>query len=485
MKRILFIEDEEEIRENVAELLEAEGYEPITAKTGEEGLALALKDPPDLILCDIALPGMDGYAVIRAVSEYPQTEAIPFVFVSARADRADVRHGMSLGADDYVTKPFTRADLLDAVRSRLTRNRALIARSPRGSVPPASPASANTAGASTPSAAASGVVVAAPVMTSLYVELARIAQGDISVLVLGETGVGKEVIARAVHEASRRKSGPFVAIHCAALPENLLESELFGHEKGAFTGALNAQKGLLESAEGGTVFLDELGEIPTSVQVKLLRAIETKRVLRVGSRVEKPIDVRFVSATSANLELDIVRGVFRADLYYRLAGYVLAVPPLRARASEIVPLARSFLSEVSQQLGRRVPRLDASAITALEAYGWPGNVRELRNVMERAALLSGDDLLERSHLPTRLVEHDRASAPPSAPGARDSSPRDLRIAEGPLRTEIEAVEREKIIEALARCAGNQTQAAQRLGISRRTLVARLSEYDIPRPRKKG
>jgi DNA-binding NtrC family response regulator len=477
MTSVLFIEDDEEIRENVAELLLAEGFEPVTAKTGEEGLALALRDPPDLILCDIALPGMDGYAVIRAVSEYPQTEAIPFVFVSARADRADVRHGMSLGADDYVTKPFSRAELLDAVRSRLHRTRALTSRS-KGSVPPPPPA------AGAPTLAAPGVVVAAPAMEALYTELHRIAQGDISVLVLGETGVGKEVLARAVHDASRRRGRPFVAIHCAALPENLLESELFGHEKGAFTGATQAQKGLLESAEGGTVFLDELGEIPLSVQVKLLRAIETKRVLRVGSRAEKAIDVRFVSATSADLEADIGKSAFRADLYYRLAGHTLSVPPLRARVPEIVPIARTFLAEVSAQLGRSVPRLDGGATSALESYAWPGNVRELRNVIERAALLSGGEVLERAHLPARVVEQDRTSMPNPTPPNRDSSPRDLRIADGALRAEIEAVEREKIIAALAHCAGNQTQAAQHLGISRRTLVARLSEYDIPRPRKR-
>jgi DNA-binding NtrC family response regulator len=476
MTRVLFIEDDEEIRENVAELLLAEGFEPVTAKTGEEGLAMALRDPPSLILCDIALPGMDGYAVIRAVSEYPQTEAIPFVFVSARADRADVRHGMSLGADDYVTKPFSRAELLDAVRSRLHRTRALASHG-RGSVPPPPPGAK-------PAFASPGVVVAAPAMEALYTELHQIAPGDISVLIVGETSVGKEVLARAVHDASRRRARPFVAIHCAALPENLLESELFGHEKGAFTGATQAQKGLLESAEGGTVFLDELGEIPLSVQVKLLRAIETKRVLRVGSRAEKAIDVRFVSATSADLEADIGRGVFRADLYYRLAGHTLAVPPLRARVPEIVPIARMFLGEVSSQLGRAVPRLEAGAVSALESYAWPGNVRELRNVIERAALLSGGEVLERSHLPVRVIEQDRASLPNPTPPNRDSSPRDLRIADGALRAEIEAVEREKIIAALARCAGNQTQAAQHLGISRRTLVARLSEYDIPRPRKK-
>jgi DNA-binding NtrC family response regulator len=478
MIRILFIEDDEEIRDNVAELLEAEGFAPQTARTGEEGLKHALESPPDLILCDIGLPAMDGYAVLRALSEYPQTEAIPFIFVSARADRAEIRHGMSLGADDYVTKPFSRAELLDAVRSRLSRTRALASRA-------RAEGRARGEGAAVLEPPPSGIVVGSPAMESLYAELGRIAQGDISVLVLGETGAGKEVVARAVHDASRRKHGPFVAIHCAAFPENLLEGELFGHEKGAFTGATQAQRGLLESAEGGTVFLDELGEIPLPVQVKLLRAIETKRVLRLGSRTEKPIDVRFVSATSADLEVDIARAAFRADLYYRLAGYVLQVPPLRERRGEIPLLAQRFLHEASRQLGRTTPTLAPTTLRALTEHDWPGNVRELRNVIERAVLLCGDDVLEPAHLPARVLAGARTSAPPPpTSGAREPSPRDLRIADGALRSEIEAVEREKIIEALAHCAGNQTQAAQLLGISRRTLVARLSEYAIPRPRKR-
>jgi len=476
--RVLFIEDDEEIRENVTDLLEAEGFEPLMARTGEEGLATALRVGPDLILCDISLPGMDGYAVLRAVSEYPQTEAIPFIFVSARADRADVRHGMRLGADDYVTKPFTRVELLDAIRSRLARKRTLTVRT----------LGAPTAAGFSPTEPSAGrsVVVAAPVMEELYAELGRIALGEIAVLILGETGVGKEVVARAVHEASRRRAAPFVAIHCAALPQNLLESELFGHEKGAFTGALQAQRGLLESAEGGTVFLDELGEIPLATQVTLLRAIETKRVLRLGSRVEKAIDVRFVSATSADLESDIARGTFRADLYYRLAGYAISVPPLRVRTSEIAALARRFLTESARQMGRPVPRLSADALQSIESYAWPGNVRELRNVIERALLLCGGEVLDRSHLPSRLLDADRLSAPPAPPQSPppEGALREKRLAEGSLRSELEAIERDKIIEALARCAGNQTHAAQLLGISRRTLVSRLSEYQIPRPRSR-
>jgi DNA-binding NtrC family response regulator len=485
--RILFIEDDDEIRDNVAELLEAEGFVPITAANGEEGLKLALSDPPDLILCDIGLPGMDGYAVIRAVSEYPQTESIPFIFVSARADRADVRHGMNLGADDYVTKPFTRNELLEAVRSRLTRTKALAMRGDRVSAVPDAPRNSTSSGTGlrrdeTP--LPSGVVVADPAMKTLYEDLSRVAVGDISVLILGETGSGKEIVAREVHRRSKRSQGPFVAINCAALPENLLESELFGHEKGAFTGAAQQQKGLLETADKGTVFLDELGEIPLPVQVKLLRAIEEKKILRIGSRTERAIDVRFVAATNRDLETAIDAGGFRSDLYYRLSGFVLNLPPLRERRAEILPLARKFLEGASRSLDRPVPKISIDAEEALETYAWPGNVRELRNVMERAALLSGDTVLERRHLPSRVGEGRTSQVHGVMEPQSAAAPAAMASGDATLRAGVAAAEREKIIEALAQCAGNQTQAAALLGISRRTLVSRLSEYALPRPRKR-
>jgi two-component system response regulator AtoC len=482
--RILYIEDDEEIRDNVSELLSAEGFTPVTAATGEEGLRVALEDPPDLILCDISLPGMDGYAVIRAVSEYPQTETIPFIFVSARADRAEIRHGMNLGADDYVTKPFGRVELLDAIRSRLSRTKSFAARAGRPAEAK-SPQSAPDAKAP-PSDAdmPPGVIVKDPAMRALYDQLARVAVGDISVLILGETGAGKEIVAREVHRRSKRSAAPFVALNCAALPENLLESELFGHEKGAFTGAMQAQRGLLETADKGTVFLDELGEIPLAVQVKLLRAIEERKILRVGGRGEKTIDVRFVAATNRNLERDVERGTFRADLFYRLSGFVVEVPPLRDRRPEIAALARKFLADASRALERTPPSIDADAIEILESYAWPGNVRELRNVMERASLLCSDERLEARHLPTRLLEGARGSVPPPAPDAAREGASEPR-GDGSLREGVALAERDRIIGALAHCAGNQTQAAARLGISRRTLVSRLSEYELPRPRKRG
>ncbi|MFO0715226.1 MAG: sigma-54 dependent transcriptional regulator [Sandaracinus sp.] len=480
--RVLFIEDDEDIRENVMELLAAEGMEGIPASSGEDGLRLALESPPDLILCDITLPGMDGYAVIRAVSEYPQTEGVPFIFVSARAERSDVRHGMNLGADDYITKPFARSELLDTVRSRLARKNAKRVVNDSGvqTRPRLDPTPAPVA-----LEVASGALVVDRAMRDLYSEAQRVAQGDISVLVLGETGAGKELLAHEVHAASPRAAKPFIAFNCAALSETLLESELFGHEKGSFTGAGQAQPGLLEAAHGGTVFLDEVGDVPLATQVKLLRVLEEKKVMRVGSRNARPVDIRIVSATNRDLEEEVRNGSFRADLYYRLSGVTLSIPPLRDRHAEIVPLAMRFLQAAAKSNGRRRPELTPGAIELLQRYPWPGNVRELRNVMERACLLCGEEKLEPSHLPTRVTETARASAPPPVPIPPGEPASALDATKAALEAEMKRVERQRIIDAIAKCAGNQTQAASLLGISRRTLVSRLSELDLPRPRKRG
>jgi DNA-binding NtrC family response regulator len=331
----------------------------------------------------------------------------------------------------------------------------------------------------------SGHVVSDPVMVKLYEQAARAASSNISVLILGETGVGKEVLARAIHASSPRARQPFLGLNCAALPESLLESELFGHEKGAFSGANLARKGLFESADGGTVFLDEVGELPSSMQVKLLRVLEERSVLPVGGRSPRSIDVRFLAATNRDPEVDAAEGRFRQDLLYRLNGFSLTIPPLRERHSEIAPLARAFAAGAARRVGRNaIPRPLPETIGLLERYPWPGNVRELRNVIERAVVLaSGDELLP-EHLPPKLVHSIEGQATASRdvprqehppPPAPDSMER--------LKEQMRALERARILDALERCDNNQTKAAELLGLSRRTLVTRLGEYDLPRPRK--
>ena len=332
------------------------------------------------------------------------------------------------------------------------------------------------------------VILRDPEMRRLYEQVGRAAQGLLSVLVLGETGVGKDVLARALHRASPRASRAFLAINCAALSESLLESELFGHEKGSFTGALQARAGLFESADGGTVFLDEIGDLPMVIQVKLLRVLEAREVLRVGARAPRPVDVRFVSATNKDLEAAVETGAFRQDLYFRLNGIALTVPPLRARPADLPWLVKRFLVMASRQMDRAPhPSLSPAALAALQAYAWPGNVRELRNVIDRAVVLAPGEVILPEHLPPKVVAG--AAAPPSiAPGAgilrAPARPAPPSTAADRLRREVAEEEKQRILAALAQCDGNQTRAAALLGVSRRTLINRIVEFDLPRPRKR-
>jgi two-component system response regulator AtoC len=332
----------------------------------------------------------------------------------------------------------------------------------------------------------------------------QVAKSDLSVLILGETGAGKELLAETVHRLSPRARGPFVRLHCAALSEQLLESELFGHEKGAFTGAHQAKKGLLESADQGTVLLDEIGELPLSMQVKLLRVLEDRKVQRVGAITARSIDVRFIAATNRDLEAEVAKGRFRLDLYFRLNGVTLFVPPLRSRPEEIESLARTFIAQASQRMGgAHEPALSPEALARLKAYSWPGNVRELRNALERAVLLCGRGPIRIEHLPTEKMGATRApisSRPPQvaaslvSEGSADfDAPTLTAMKAAPdsrtgdslraLDVQREALERQHILETLDACAGNQTRAAKMLGISRGTLLARLDAFGIPRPRK--
>ena len=338
-------------------------------------------------------------------------------------------------------------------------------------------ACARVNGREPPAAASSGAGAFGPEMRRLYTLATRAAAGNINVLILGETGVGKEMMAETIHQLSPRAGKPLLRLNCAAFSATLLESELFGHERGSFTGAGAAKPGLLETAQGGTVLLDEVGELPLPVQAKLLRVIETRRVLRVGALKPREIDVRFLAATNRVLEEEVDRKTFRQDLYYRLNGISLVIPPLRERRDEIESLARSFLEQSARLLGRAVPVLTSPALARLKVYSWPGNIRELRNVMERALLLCEGDQLTLEHLPVEKMRVTALSATAPPPRA---------AAVMPIATEAlddgDRQERDRIVDALARCQGNQTRAAKLLGMPRRTFCARLKSYNIPRPR---
>ena len=363
--------------------------------------------------------------------------------------------------------------ILARIRGALgARARAAVVRYPRDGRDAGTLAAAARAAARGEAPVAPGTpLVADERMRGLHELAERVAGSDLAVLLLGETGTGKEVLAEVIHRASPRADKPLVRINCAALPEALLESELFGHEKGAFTGAAAAKPGVLETADGGTIFLDEVGELPAATQAKLLRVLEAREVQRLGALKPRAIDVRFVAATNRDLDAEVERGRFRADLFYRLDGVRLVIPPLRERAAEIEPLARRFIAEAAARRKVDAPRLAPEALALLCAYEWPGNIRELKNAVERAVLLQSGGVIEAAHLPADKMR--AIVRPPPAPDPVDEPAPDAG-----------GDEAARIRAALARCGGNQTQAARELGISRRTLVNRLNELGLPRPKKR-
>ncbi len=321
-------------------------------------------------------------------------------------------------------------------------------------------------------------VAMTPALRGVFDQAERAAKSSLSVLILGETGAGKEILAETIHESSPRANKELLSINCAALTESLLEAELFGHERGAFTGAVSARPGLLEAADGGTLFLDEVGELPLATQAKLLRVLEDKRVLRVGARSHKSVDVRFIAATNQNLERRVADGSFRRDLFFRLNAITLTLPPLRARKEDILVLAQTFLDEANAVAGGPARTLSEEAKQALLRHTWPGNARELRNAIERAVVLSTSSVIPRSALPPSVLEP--TAAPASTPG-REPVPSSRRPV---LSDAVEHAERERILAVLEEQGGNQTAAAEALGISRRTLVSRLSDWGLTKPKRR-
>jgi two-component system response regulator FlrC len=438
--RVLIVDDDPALRRLARDVLADEGYELRDAADGDAALALLRAQPTDVVVSDLRMPGLDGMALLAAARRLPDPPAV--ILLTAYGTVPQAVEAMRLGAFDFVEKPLPSPATL----------RRVVARALHGRAHPASPPTAEEDSQADDYLA--GHMVAGPAMAEAVKLIRAVAPRDTTVLIAGESGTGKEVAARAIHALSRRAAGPFVAVNSAAIPEGLVESELFGHEKGAFTGAAASRAGVFESAAGGTVFLDEIGELPAPVQAKLLRVLQERTVTRLGGQRQSEVDFRLVAATNRDLAALVRQGRFREDLFYRVAVLSLALPPLRDRPDDLEPLVRRFLRELEP---RRPVALTAAAWTRLRAHSWPGNVRELRNAVERALVLAGDAPLDVAHL--QLAP---SSALPAAAGAAAATLDDL--------------ERRAILEALDAVGGNRKAAAERLGISLRTLQYRLKDY---------
>ena len=448
--KVMIIDDEEGIRHSLSVMLKMEGFEA-TAFEGAEGALRALgAEDFDFILCDIRMPGMDGLDFLRALRERGEEHTV--IMMSAYGTIDTAIECMKLGAYDYVSKPFRPDEIVLTLkkaeeREKLKReNRRLKDEvSRRFDI--------------------ENIITADPAMLEILEMVRKVAGYSTSVLIRGESGTGKELIARALHSCGKRAEGPFVAVNCAAIPGPLLESELFGHVKGAFTDARRDKAGLFEEADGGTIFLDEVGELPMDLQVKLLRVLQEGEVRRVGGTKPISIDTRVVAATLKDLPEEIRAGRFREDLYYRLNVIEITLPPLRERPSDIERLALHFTEVYARKFGKKVKGLSREALAALMKYGWPGNVRELENVIERAMILEEGELIEKSSLPMGVSSPRRDPA--------DTTPAGLSI-----KKAQEAMERELIKRALEATGNNKTRAAELLEISQRALLYKIKAYGI-------
>jgi two-component system, NtrC family, response regulator AtoC len=441
--RFLIVDDEEHIREILKATLEPLALSIHDAGSAEEALEMVREENLDVVVCDVQMPGMNGLEFLHKVKgEQP---AIKFLMITAHGTMDTAVKALRYGASDFLTKPFENEAVRQIAR-RLLRERG-------GSSDPIAVA---------PGPARSvleGVLGKSVAFTSCLEKARKAAAADTTVLVCGESGTGKEVMARAIHNLSRRADKPFIAVNCGAIPENLLESELFGHEKGAFTGAIASKPGKFTLADGGTIFLDEIGEMPLLMQVKLLRVIQERVVEPVGSTRTQKVDFRLIAATNRNLKEEIKTGRFREDLYYRLNIIPIDLPPLRDREGDIVIMARSFLAYYNDRYGCKYS-LTAENEAELQCHGWPGNVRELANAIERAVVLASGEGL--------AFSFEGAAAQPGAavkPGLA-------------IKEKKQAVEREEIVKALEQNRWNKTQTAESLGISRRSLLYKIKEYGI-------
>jgi two-component system nitrogen regulation response regulator GlnG len=455
MTKVLVVDDEAEIRSLLEAVLQGKGYEVVSAADGAAALPLVTRERPAVILLDLSMPRMSGMDALPEIKRLD--EDVPVIICTAHADLATAVRAMKLGAYDYLTKPFDLELLV------LTLQRAVERHQLRSRIE-----ELKRQGQGTSLAERMGSSAA---IAQVIRQVSQVAESTFTVLVQGETGTGKELVARAIHQQSPRRQAPFVAVDCGAIPETLVESELFGHERGAFTGAQARREGHFQLARGGTLFLDEIGNVPLATQAKLLRVLEQREVQPLGAARAVPVDVRIIAATNSELEEGVKAGRFRADLYYRLSEFSIMLPPLRSRREDITHLAQRFLDEVSMELRRPVRRIAEDAMGVLLRHDWPGNVRELRNVIRKAALLASDEVTV-EHLPALSATSAPASRAVAQPAGEDLSLREV--------AELAAVQAERVVirQALEATKGNKSQAARLLRTDYTTLHAKMKRYGI-------
>ena len=463
VKRVLVADDELNMRRVLEAMLRREGYDVITAANGVEAMGgMGTKGGIHTVITDLKMPGLDGMGLLKRLSaEYPD---VPVVMITAHGSVESAVEAVKLGAFDYLEKPFEQEQIRQVVAKAL--NTYALARRDARPEEPSGHGRFRLVGQS-------------PAIRTIYGVVEKVANTPSTVLISGESGTGKELIARALHENSSRHAGPFIKINCAAIPKTLMESELFGYDKGAFTGAVGAKPGRFELAHGGTLFLDEIGEIPIEMQVKLLRVLQESEFERVGGIKTIKVDVRLVTATNRDLLAEVGAGAFREDLFYRLNVVPIHIPPLRERREDIPLLADHFIAKFNDRLKKEIAAITPEAVERLVAYQWPGNIRELENLMERTVLFCEGPEIRVSDLPPEVAG---AAAPqPSsvahAPGEETLRPAPESLKEA-VRAETERVERELIQRALDATGGNVTQAARKLKISRKSLQTKMKELGL-------
>jgi len=444
---ILIAEDEKNTREGLTRALRRQ-YEVLQAENGQRALDLLSERDVDVVLSDIRMPGMDGMTLLRrALTRTPRPIVI---LLTAYGNEELAVEAMKAGASDYIPKPVN-LDKIELAIHRLLKARAMESEN------------RHLREQLDAKYGLESLIGQSPAMQEVFDTVRQVNTSRATVLIQGESGTGKELVAHAIHQLSPRAQQPFVAVHCAALSQNLLESELFGHEKGAFTGATERRRGRFEMADGGTLFLDEVSEIDPGIQVKILRVLEERQFERVGGQITLDVDVRLIAATNRNLEAMVKEGKFREDLFYRLYVVVITLPPLRVRQGDIVLLVQHFLKEFSRENGKPLDGITPEAMDILSAYPWPGNVRELRNVVERMVVLSRGDRLTARDIPPGIKEQAQGTRVILRPSGHLS---------------LDDAERQLILQALQSHGGNRTKAAAQLGISRRTLHRKLNEYGL-------